>query len=315
MTGNPRATVLVPTHDRTLCLELAVRSVLQQSLDDIEVIIIGDGLTQRARDTVDDLMAGDSRVRLLDRPKSLNHGEPYRHEAILEARSDAIFYLCDDDLFLRDHVADLLELLEEFNFVHALNGYMDTGGVIHFYPGDLLETEAIGWIVADDAMYNSVSLTGTAHSKSFYLECGEPWTTADGLFPDHQQWRKMLRNPSLRAATSSRMTALQFPTHTCGRDQWSEQRRALEIESWAVLLAGPEGQSLIDRKVMVSANRYMARMVWKQLEDRRKVLDRRRKWKVEWVLSVPMLRKPLLLIRRWVRSGRTRSSPTMSSLG
>jgi len=108
---NLRASVLIPTHNRPTTLRLAVQSVLAQTVRELEVVIIGDGVTDALRVEAHRLQSQDPRVVFLDLPKSNHHGEPYRHDAILAARSEAIFYLCDDDLFLPDHGGDLVELL------------------------------------------------------------------------------------------------------------------------------------------------------------------------------------------------------------
>jgi hypothetical protein len=256
----PRATILVPTHDRGPSLQLAVHSALAQSEPNLEVIVIGDGVTDAARRSIEELRDADARVRFLDRPKSENHGEPYRHEAIIAARSDAIFYLCDDDLLLRDHVADLLVLLEEHDFVQCRNGCVNPVGEVELYPGDLATAEDVEWMLQEAVQYNFVSLTGTAHRRSYYNDCAWPWaTTPPGGYPDHHQWRRMFRAVSPRAATSHRMTALQFPTFTHGRDQWSDDERLAELGRWAAVVAGDDAQALIDRLVAEAARRCIAR--------------------------------------------------------
>lgn len=256
----PRATVLVPTHDRGPSLQLAVRSALAQSEPDLEVVVIGDGVTDEARRAIEALLDEDPRVRFLDRPKSDYHGEPYRHEAIVAARSDAIFYLCDDDLLLRDHVADLLALLEDHDFVQCRNGCVTPEGEVELYPGDLAYDEDVEWMLQEAVTYNFVSITGTAHRRSYYVDCARPWaTTPPGVYPDHHQWRRMFRAIPPRAATSSRMTTLQFPTSAHGREEWSKAERLAELRRWAAIVTGDDAQTLVDELVTEAAHRRAAR--------------------------------------------------------
>jgi hypothetical protein len=257
-----RATVLIPTHNRAKTLRLAVASALAQTVSEIEVIIIGDGVTDPVRVAARALVRSDSRVVFLDRPKSAHHGEEYRHEAIVTARSNAIFYLCDDDLLMPAHVEDLLVLLKRCNFVQSLNGFVSASGDIGFYPADLSDpsTIAMHLVVDKPYFYNAVSLTGTAHARDFYLELNRPWeTTPTGRWPDHYQWCKMFVRPDLRAATSERMTALQFPTSADGRDTLSEKERFTEMMRWARIVASPHGQAQIDALVSASAPLQMER--------------------------------------------------------
>lgn len=257
-----RASVLVPTHNRAKTLRLAVASALAQTVSEVEVIIIGDGVTDEVRTTARALAKKDARVVFLDRPKTRYHGEEYRHEAIVAARSNAIFYLCDDDLFLPQHVEDLLALLEKCNFAQSLNGHVSASGEIVFYAANLSDLSTIAMHLVEDKpyFYNAVSLTGTAHARDFYLRINQPWeTTPSGRWPDHYQWCKMFRSPQLRAATSARMTALQFPTTADGRETHSERERLAELRRWARTVSSPEGQTRIDELVRSSSPMQMER--------------------------------------------------------
>ncbi len=252
--GVPRASILIPIHDKPTTLPLTVDTVLRQSVRDLEVLLIGDGISEELRGVVEQLLADDARVRLLDFPKGPHHGECYRHDAIAASRSEAIFYLCDDDLLLPDHVADLLALLEDHTFVQSYNGYCRPDGSMRFYAADLANPHTIGLLLLDEPPNNAVSITGTAHRRDFYERVGDRWeTTPPGRWPDHYQWSKLMRHPDFSGATSHRMTALQFPTSQDGRDAWSDAERAEELRRWHRLVTGPDPQVEIDARVHVSA--------------------------------------------------------------
>jgi len=246
-----RASILVPTHNRPGTLPFSVGSALAQTESDLEVIIIGDGVTPEVRRTAQDLVAHDSRVVFLDLPKGENHGEVHRDTAIGSARSDAIFYLCDDDLLMPSHVSDLLGLLHAGRtFVQSLNGWIDLDGVIHRSPGWLDDPVSVSWVMQPRWNYNFISLTGTAHSRRFYQEVGHPWSaTPAGDWPDRYQWRMMLYQRGFSGATSRRMTALQFPASEPARAGITERRQLAEIKHWAKRIQQPGAQQQIDGMV------------------------------------------------------------------
>ena len=62
------ATVLIPTHDHGPLLPCSARSVLAQTIEEIELFIIGDGVPDVTREVVSELMR-DARVRFFDNPK------------------------------------------------------------------------------------------------------------------------------------------------------------------------------------------------------------------------------------------------------
>lgn len=244
-----RASVLVPVHDKETTLPLAVDTVLRQSVEDVEVLLIGDGVTDGVRRVARELVAADDRVKFLDFPKGPHHGERYRHDAIEAARSEAIFYLCDDDLLLPEHVGDLLALLEDHDLVQSLNGYVTARGEVRLYAADLSEPECVALHVADDLRFNSVSITGTAHTREAYRRVSRWDTTPAGQWPDHWQFRKIMALEGFRGATSSRMTALQFPTSSDGRDTWTDEERVAEITPWHRRVVAPGAQDEVDRLV------------------------------------------------------------------
>ena len=256
-----RASVLIPTHDKHTTIALAVDSVLRQTVPDLEVLVIGDGVTDLLRAEIERLCALDPRVRFLDLPKGPHHGERYRHDAILAAESDAIFYLCDDDLFLPAHVEDLLGLLEEHTFVQSLNGYCRPDGQVSFFAADLGNPTTVHLMLDERLGYNNASITGTAHSRAFYLEVDDRWdTTPAGVHPDHHQWRKLWRHPSYRGATSHRMTTVQLPTSSDGRDAWTPEQRHEELLRWYDLVTAPDAQQRYDAIVATSARRALAEL-------------------------------------------------------
>lgn len=253
-----RASVLIPAHNKPTTLPLTVETVLRQSVADLEVIVIGDGVTDEVREVVDELTRSDERVRFLDFPKGPHHGERYRHDAVLAARSDAVFYLCDDDLLLPEHVADLLALLEEHTLVQSLNGFCRVTGEVELVLGDLADPDSVDLLLDDALQHNFVSITGTAHTRTFYEQAGVLWdTTPAGQWPDHHQFRRMVAHAGFRGATSHRMTALQLPTSEDGRDSWSDAERQNELARWHTLVSSPEGQQTVDDLVRAATLRAL----------------------------------------------------------
>ena len=87
--STPVATVIVPTFDHGATIELTVASALRQTMP-VEVLIIGDGVPDSHKVYMEQLVRGDARVRFLDHPKDPRRGEPYRHEALTQARGHIV---------------------------------------------------------------------------------------------------------------------------------------------------------------------------------------------------------------------------------
>ena len=89
--STPGASILIPTWDAADTLPLAVDSARRQTFTDIEIVIVGDGVTPAARAAIEPLLElGDDRIRFLDLPKAQGRGERNRHQGVLECRSELV---------------------------------------------------------------------------------------------------------------------------------------------------------------------------------------------------------------------------------
>jgi hypothetical protein len=246
--ADPLAAIVVPTHDHAATLDLAVRSALDQTVEKIEVIVVGDGVGDDTREVVSKLADEDPRLRFMDFPKGPHHGEIHRGRAVDATTAKIVCYLCDDDLLLSDHVESMSELLVEADFAHSQNGHLDSDGSWHPYLADLSSPAFRTWLLRPGN--NAVSLTGTAHTVAAYERLPHGWrTTPPGNWADHYMWQQFLAEPWVRAVTATRVTALQFPSHLEGRGEWRPERRRAELEAWRTTLAGGEGRNRFEAAV------------------------------------------------------------------
>lgn len=248
------ASVLVPTHSSAETLDISVASALAQTVTDIEVVLIGDGVTAELRAVARSLAEQDARVRFLDLPKGEHHGERHRDSVVRDCDSPIVCYLCDDDLLLPDHVASMAELLETADFANSLNGHITPDGAFEPYMSDLASESHRAWLMHPNR--NSVSVTGTAHTVASYRRLPDGWEPPPpGRWTDHVMWQKLLGLPDIRAVTSRRVTALQLPSHLADRSQWAPEQRRAELERWWDLIRSPDGARILDDVVRVGLNR------------------------------------------------------------
>jgi glycosyltransferase involved in cell wall biosynthesis len=99
---DPLFSVLIATYDRPALLGEAVASVLAQTLDDFECIVIDDAAPTPA--TCPD----DARVRLIRREANGGQGASY-NTGLGVARGRYVTFLDDDDLYTPDRLAATLE--------------------------------------------------------------------------------------------------------------------------------------------------------------------------------------------------------------
>lgn len=105
----PKVSVIIPTHNRPDLLTRAIRSVLVQTYQDFEVIVVDDGMKERAEDVV--AKFGDPRIRYLKNESSLGGGGA-RNRGIVEARGEYIAFLDDDDEWLPEKLSVQMNVFE-----------------------------------------------------------------------------------------------------------------------------------------------------------------------------------------------------------
>lgn len=259
----PRVLVIIPTHNHPTTLELAARSVLEQSVTDLRLVIIGDGVADDTRDVVAGLIAGDDRVEFLDRPKGERHSEPVRHEVIGSCESPVVAYCGDDDLLLAHHLQSMIEVMGTRDFVHPLPVYVgvarptDLQWPLYYGPVDLSKR---AWLRAHQPPMNLnvISLTGVVHTRDSYLRLEHGWrTTPRGYKTDHYMWQQYFELPGFRGATAPVSTTIKLAANLRGAQ--SPEQRADEIGAWWQAAHEPGFRQRWDRAVAQQVQRARGR--------------------------------------------------------
>lgn len=103
-----RVSIYMPTKDRLATMQLAVNSVLTQSYQDIELLIVDDGSTDGSREYLNALETREPRVRVFFNPKSYGACHA-RNVAIKAATGEFLTGIDDDDEFMPHHIAALVD--------------------------------------------------------------------------------------------------------------------------------------------------------------------------------------------------------------
>jgi glycosyltransferase involved in cell wall biosynthesis len=98
----PLISVIIPTYNAARFLPEAIASVLQQSYEPLEIVVVDDGSTDETRS----LMANWPEVRYLYQKNQGAAGA--RNTGVRAARSDLLAFLDVDDLWTPDHLRLLL---------------------------------------------------------------------------------------------------------------------------------------------------------------------------------------------------------------
>jgi glycosyltransferase involved in cell wall biosynthesis len=104
--ATPAVSVIMPSYNRADVIGRAIGSVLDQSMESFELIVVDDGSTDGTAEAVE--AVADPRVTLLRQPRNLG-GNAARNRGIEAARAPLIAFLDSDDFYLPDKLAVVVQ--------------------------------------------------------------------------------------------------------------------------------------------------------------------------------------------------------------
>lgn len=108
----PKVSVIIPTYKRSELLADAIKSVTSQTEEDIEIIVVSDGVDEKTQNVVRKLQKNDNRILYFDYPKSKG-GNYARNFGVKKSLSDIIAFLDDDDTWNNLKIQRQLEILNK----------------------------------------------------------------------------------------------------------------------------------------------------------------------------------------------------------
>jgi glycosyltransferase involved in cell wall biosynthesis len=233
----PAALLVIPTHDHAARLPYALRCAQEQTIEDIQIVVIGDGVGDDTRDAIAPVLRNDPRVQFLDRPKAGRTGEPHRHAVVSQTDAPIVGYLGDDDLMAPDHVATMIEALASADVAASIPTNVAPDGTVHWPAIDDREQR---WVEAMTRGARGITLTRFTHTAEAYRRLPEGWaTTPTGWPTDVYMFLKFATQPWCRVTRPDHITTLKFVS--LSRTEMSEDERNAEMKEWAERLSDSAG--------------------------------------------------------------------------
>ncbi len=192
----PKVSIIIATYNRAHLLPRAIESVLSQSFQDWEMIIIDDNSKDSTESVVKKYLS-DSRIRFIQHSQNM-HIMQTRKEGVNEAQGEYIAMLDDDDIWddtekLKKQT-EFLENNKDYNLIGTNAHAVDEKGNALFvirYP--LLDRDIRKKILIKNCFINS-SVLFRKHSA---LECGL-YEESEKYVEDYGLWLRMGREGKLR---------------------------------------------------------------------------------------------------------------------
>jgi hypothetical protein len=125
LTHAPRVSVVMTILNGETYLTESVQSVLGQTLEDLELIVVDDGSTDRSRDILESFARADPRVRVLVNDRNMGIAGA-RNRAGQLARAPYVAWLDGDDIAYPDRLSRQVEFLDRHPSIAAVSGAVVT---------------------------------------------------------------------------------------------------------------------------------------------------------------------------------------------
>jgi len=107
----PKFSVIIPAHNEEDVIERAIKSVLNQTFQDFEIIVSNDGSTDKTKEIVENLIKRDKRIKILNRDKG--HSAAFARNRGAEKAKGEIFIFLDADTYLEKNCLEEIKKREK----------------------------------------------------------------------------------------------------------------------------------------------------------------------------------------------------------
>ena len=116
--------IIIPLYNKERAIENTVKSVLRQTYNNIEVVIVDDGSTDNSRKIVEKISESDNRIFLYHKE---NGGvSSARNYGLKMAKGKWVTFLDADDEIMPNNVEVLINLVNKFNVEIGAANFLDT---------------------------------------------------------------------------------------------------------------------------------------------------------------------------------------------
>lgn len=280
----PLVSIVMATYNRSNVLRYAIETVRWQSVDDWELIVVGDGCTDDTGEVVASF--ADPRIRFFNREENFGEQSAPNNDGVTISRGKFVAFLNHDDMWFPFHLESTLDALDNnaYDLVYALYLAVDPDGRPQVHN------------VAPTAGY-AMNLSIPASTWLLprpVIEAVGPWRPyTESYQVPSQEWLKRLFRGGHRIGHVERVTSVRISSSV--RADSYRCRHVAEHEHYFQQMRRPEFLAEALTEVAVGLVRWNRYAVWGHL--RQAIIGAARR-------LLPSVGLPTGAVANWLRYGR-----------
>ena len=183
--------IILPTYNRSYIIGETIKSVINQTYDKWELIIVDDGSTDNTKEVVAEIKNGDNRIRYIYQENSERSSA--RNNGILNSKGDFICFIDSDDLFRKYHIFkinDAIKSSENLNAIFITGQSILKSGKIEDLPEERILTSAPDFFFTNTIITGRMAISSKI-LKEFHFDTDyrisedtDLWVRISALYPD-----------------------------------------------------------------------------------------------------------------------------------
>ena len=202
---SPRVTIITATYNWSNVLRFAIESVLWQTLEDFELLVVGDGCSDDSEEVVGSFH--DDRIHWHNLPKNVSNQYGPNNRGLELARGEHIAYLGQDDVWHPHHLETLTHVLDE------------TGASLAYSIAELIGpppqiTRSLTGLALDGADHYELFVPPSSimHQTSIVAEIGGWRDFRELRLPTDMEFLTRIRDHDKMVVPTNRLTVFKFPS-------------------------------------------------------------------------------------------------------
>lgn len=167
-----KVSVIVPVYNTEKYIRRCINSILKQTYNNIEIIIVNDGSTDKSQDIINELKEQHSNIKTMIQ-KNSRQGTA-RNNGISMSTGDYIVFVDSDDYLLEDSIETLMNTIEDKNIAVGNMLQESSEGITQVkYIDDILKKAKRLKLTNLKNLYDSAFLSSSCHkliNKNFIIK-------------------------------------------------------------------------------------------------------------------------------------------------
>ena len=173
--NSPKVSVIIPTHNRAHLISRSIQSVLNQTYQDFEIIVVDDGSTDNTKEVIKEFQRKDKRIKYIKHGKNKG-GSAARNTGIKASRGEYIAFQDSDDEWLPGKLEKQIEVFKkepvEVGIIYSDMWRITGNKKKYFYSPEIMPKDKIIYEQALDYSIGNIGIQTSLIKKEAFAKAG-----------------------------------------------------------------------------------------------------------------------------------------------